>query len=76
MEPLGAVDRIAQGRLVVELDENQLPEVGDAVVDSSLSAVGRVVDVIGPVDGPLAVVVPDDAVHPPEVLGERLYVDE
>lgn len=76
MEPLGAVDRIAQGRLIVALDGDEPPATGAPVVDSSLSPVGTVVDVIGPVDEPWALVVPDDGIHPPELLGARLYIDD
>jgi RNA-binding protein len=54
-------------------DLGDLPAIGDEVVDSSLTSVGRVVDVFGPVERPYLAVTPDRRA-PASVLGERLYV--
>ncbi|MFC6726863.1 H/ACA ribonucleoprotein complex subunit GAR1, partial [Halobium palmae] len=42
-------------------------------VDESLTTVGRVVDVFGPVDRPYLAVSPADGVHLPDLLGAKLY---
>jgi RNA-binding protein len=84
----GEVVRTAQGLAVLRVPEDAVtvPEAGwqgrypdppvDAgtdLVDDSLDAVGRVVDVFGPVARPyLAVDVGDRG--PAELLGRRLYV--
>lgn len=72
MERLGTPDRVAQGLLVVRVDDRV--SVGTDVVDESLDDVGSVVDVFGPVEAPYVAVSPADGVHPPSVLGRPLYV--
>lgn len=56
--------------MVARCGEDVVPEVGNAVVDSGLDAVGRVVDVFGPVGRPYAVVEWERGVEP----GEKLYL--
>jgi RNA-binding protein len=72
MERIGTVERTAQGLAIVRAEDP--PDIGHAVVDESLNAVGRVVDVFGPVESPFAAVTPEDDRRLPELLGERLYV--
>jgi len=72
MERIGTVERTAQGLAILRAEEP--PEIGTAVVDESLDAAGRVVDVFGPVDHPYVAVTPADGRRLPELLGERLYV--
>lgn len=74
MQRAGTVVRLAQGVLVVRCDDRDRASIGDIVVDEALDAVGRVVDVFGPVQRPYLAVTPDDDVHPPSVLGETLYL--
>jgi RNA-binding protein len=74
MHRAGTVVRIAQGLLVLRTDGSDHADIGAMVVDETLSGVGRVVDVFGPVDQPYLAVTPDDEVHPPSILGERLYL--
>jgi RNA-binding protein len=73
MRRLGTVSRTAQGLAVVRADEGAEPDIGLMAVDESLSTVGRVVDVFGPVDHPYLAVSPDDGVHLPDLLGSKLY---
>jgi RNA-binding protein len=71
---LGTVTRTAQGLAIVRCDEGaDTPDIGLMAVDESLSTVGRVVDVFGPVDRPYLAVSPDDRVQLPGLLGSKLY---
>jgi len=74
MQRAGTVVRIAQGVLVVRTDSDDHADIGAILVDETLSVVGRVVDVFGPVDQPYMAVTPDDDVHPPAVIGSTLYL--
>ncbi|MFB6091385.1 MAG: H/ACA ribonucleoprotein complex subunit GAR1 [Haloquadratum sp.] len=73
MQRLGTVSRIAQHLLVVRCDDADHPDIGAEAVDESLSTVGRVVDVFGPVSRPYVAVSPADDVRPASYVGERLY---
>lgn len=74
MRRLGTVSRTAQGLAVVRCEADDPPDIGTAVVDESLSRVGRVVDVFGPVDAPYAAVSPDDRIDLVDLVGEKLYM--
>jgi RNA-binding protein len=73
MHRLGTVTRTAQGLAVVRCDDDDPADIGTMAVDESLSQVGRVVDVFGPVDRPYLAVSPDDHVDLPALLGTKLY---
>ena len=74
MRRLGTVTRTAQGLAIVRCDEGSTaPDIGLVAVDESLSTVGRVVDVFGPVDRPYLAVSPDDRIRLPDLLGTKLY---
>ncbi|SFS57202.1 H/ACA ribonucleoprotein complex subunit GAR1 [Halostagnicola kamekurae] len=83
MQRVGQVVRIAQGLLVIRPEDesagvtgerdNVDDTIGTMVLDDSLSEVGRVVDVFGPVDRPYYAVTPDDGVHQPSLVGSTLY---
>jgi RNA-binding protein len=72
MKRVGTVSRIAQGVAIVRLDDDP-PDIGTAVVDDSLSRVGRVVDVFGPVDRPYVAISPADSVSLASLVGSKLY---
>lgn len=91
MRRAGEVVRAAQGLAILRVDEDDapdpasvdrdhprlgdLPGIGTGVVDSSLTQVGRVVDVFGPVARPYLAVKPSHR-DPASMLGDRLYVDD
>ena len=57
MQRLGRVLYISPSRNVIVRVEN-IPKIGDIVVDESLKPVGKVFDVIGPVSAPYVTVKP------------------
>jgi RNA-binding protein len=75
MRRVGEVVRTAQNLAVVRVPEGQddPPNVGDRVVDESLTAVGEVVDVFGPVSRPYVAVSPEAGVSLPDLVGKPLY---
>lgn len=74
MQRAGTVERLAQGLFVLRTDGDDHADIGAMVVDETLSTVGRVVDVFGPVERPYLAVTPEDDVHPPALLGKTLYL--
>jgi RNA-binding protein len=72
---LGTVTRVAGGLAIVRRDDREgaTLDIGTTAVDESLSRVGRVVDVFGPVDHPYLAVSPAEGVRLPELLGRKLY---
>ncbi|MEF8786564.1 MAG: Gar1/Naf1 family protein [Haloarculaceae archaeon] len=73
MKRLGEVVRTAQGVVVVRSPDDSMPDIGTSVVDESLTDVGRVVDVFGPVDRPYVAVSPDDDVRIAALVGSKVY---
>lgn len=73
MRRVGEVVRTAQGLAVARCPDDDHPDLGTAVVDQDLEAVGRVVDVFGPVDRPYVAVSPAEGIALPDLLGEKLY---
>ncbi|WP_256544743.1 H/ACA ribonucleoprotein complex subunit GAR1 [Halobellus inordinatus] len=73
MQRLGTVSRMAQNLLIVRCDDADHPDIGAEAVDESLSTVGRVVDVFGPVTRPYVAVTPASDVSPASIVGKRLY---
>ena len=74
MRRVGTVVRTAGGLAIARAAEGETPpEIGAGVVDESLSRVGRVVDVFGPVDHPYVAVTPADGVALAALVGGPLY---
>ncbi len=73
MQRIGTVDRTAQGLAIVSVDSNELPEIGLMVINESLSTVGRIVDVFGPVEGPYVAITPTSGTSLTELVGTKLY---
>ncbi|MES3160241.1 MAG: Gar1/Naf1 family protein [Halorubrum sp.] len=74
MRRVGTVVRTAGGLAIARGDPgDQPPDIGDGVVDESLSRVGRVVDVFGPVDHPYVAVTPANGVTLTMLVGGPLY---
>ena len=73
MKRLGEVVRTAQGVVVVRSPDDSTPDIGTPVVDESLTDVGRVVDVFGPVDRPYVAVSPEGGVRLAGLVGSKVY---
>ena len=73
MQKLGDVVRTAQGLAVVRAPGEEYPDLGTEVVDEQLDAVGRVVDVFGPVDRPYLAVSPSADAALASLVGSKLY---
>jgi RNA-binding protein len=73
MRRLGDVVRTAQGLAVVRSPDDSTPDIGTPVVDESLTDVGRVVDVFGPVDRPYVAVSPEGDVRLAGLVGSKVY---
>jgi RNA-binding protein len=73
MRRVGEVVRTAQGLAVLRSPDDEYPDLGTEVVDQNLDAVGRVVDVFGPVDRPYVAVSPAKDISLAGLLGEKVY---
>jgi RNA-binding protein len=74
MRRVGTVVRTAGGLAVARGEAGEEPpRIGATVVDESLSTVGRVVDVFGPVDRPYVAVTPSDDEGLAALVGGKLY---
>lgn len=73
MRRIGEVIRATGGVAVLRSPDDNHPSIGAEVVDDSLSAIGKVVDIIGPTNQPYIVVVPDNR-DPTALLNKPLYV--
>ncbi|MGM0606003.1 MAG: H/ACA ribonucleoprotein complex subunit GAR1 [Halobacteriota archaeon] len=70
---VGTVSRTAGGLAIVRCEDDSYPDIGTMVVDESLSTVGRVVDVFGPVDRPYVGIAVDDGIALASIVGQKLY---
>lgn len=75
MNRIGDVVGAAQGLAVCRAPDARVPSVGTPVVDDSLTTVGEIVEVFGPVERPYVAVTPAASVHLPGLVGERLYAE-
>ena len=73
MKPVGEVVRTSGGIAVVRSPDEGHPGIGAAVVDDQLTAVGRVVDVFGPVERPYVAVSPNDDATLARLIGAKVY---
>lgn len=73
MRRIGTVTDIAQRRYVLRAFEGVDPVIGTSVIDAELETIGRVVDVIGPVDRPYLVLDPTETEPDPAMIGKRVY---
>lgn len=73
MKRLGEVVRTAQGVAVVRSPDDSAPDIGTGVVDESLTDVGDVVDVFGPVEQPYLAVSPNSDVRVATLVGSPVY---
>jgi RNA-binding protein len=73
MSRAGEVVGTAQNLAIVRSGDDSHPAMGASLDDDQLDAVGRVVDVFGPVERPYVAVTPDDGVRLPTLVGSPLY---
>ncbi len=74
MRRVGTVVRTAGGLAIARAEQGEEPpDIGSGVVDESLTRVGRVVDVFGPVGHPYVAVTPANDVSLASLVGGALY---
>jgi len=73
MRRIGVVARVAAGTLLAQSPDDGHPAIGTEVIDERLDSVGRVVDVMGPVERPYLVITPDGDEPPVALLNEPVY---
>jgi len=72
LQRLGRVLHISPSRSIIIQIEN-LPKIGETVVDENLKPIGKVFDIIGPVSSPYAAI--KSTIWEPEKLTDKtLYV--
>lgn len=69
---VGTVSKTAGGLAIVRCADETHPEIGTPVIDESLTRVGRVVDVFGPVSRPYVGITPEHG-DATSLVGETLY---
>lgn len=74
MRRAGRVIGNAQGVAVLRSEAGERPDIGETVVDEHLHAVGRIVDVFGPVEQPYVAVTPISDRSPESLLSSVLYL--
>ncbi len=72
MQRLGLVLHISPSRNIVAKIEN-VPKIGETVVDENLRPVGKILDIFGPVSSPYAAIKPATR-EPEKMLHKGLYV--
>ena len=68
MQRLGLILHVTPSRNLIAKIEN-VPKIGEIVVDESLKPVGKVFDILGPVSSPYATITP--TIRNPERLANR-----
>ena len=72
MQRLGLVLHISPSRNMITKVEN-IPRIGETVVDENLKPVGKVFDILGPVSSPYAAIRPIMRC-PERLVNKRVYV--
>jgi len=72
LQRLGRVLHVSQSRNIIITIEN-LPKIGETVVDENLKSIGKILDIFGPVSSPYASVKPT-VQEIGEFAGKMLYV--
>jgi len=65
-----------QKHLIVRISSNQFKalKIGQAIVTKSLTPIGRIFDIFGPIDNPYVSIQPNaDYTDPEHLVGETLY---
>jgi RNA-binding protein len=72
LQRLGRVLHISPSGNIITKIEN-VPRIGEAVVDENLKTVGRVFDMFGPVNAPYVAIKPT-VLKPEELVNRTLYI--
>ena len=72
MQRLGQVLHISPSRNIIVKIEN-IPKIGQTVVDENLKTVGKIFDLFGPVSSPYVVIRPT-ILKPEELTNKVLYI--
>jgi RNA-binding protein len=72
LQRLGPVLHVSPSRNIITKTEN-VPKIGDAVVDENLKPIGKVFDIFGPVSSPYVAVRPSTR-EAGKLSGKMLYV--
>ncbi len=73
MKRLGKVSHISSHKMLI-LRSDFAPSIGDAVVTKSLTKIGKVSDVFGPVSKPYVAIKPKEGLNLTELIGQILYI--
>lgn len=68
MQRLGLILHVTPSRNIIAKIQN-LPKIGETVVDENLKPIGRVFDILGPVSSPYATIAP--TIRNPEKLANK-----
>lgn len=68
MQRLGLILHVTPSRNIIVKIEN-VPRIGETVVDENLKPVGKVFDILGPVSSPYATIAP--TIRDPEKLAKK-----
>jgi RNA-binding protein len=68
LQRLGLILHVTPSRNVIAKIQN-LPKIGETVVDENLKPIGRVFDILGPVSSPYATIAP--TIRNPEKLANK-----
>jgi RNA-binding protein len=68
LQRLGLILHVTPSRNVIAKIQN-LPKIGETVVDENLKPIGRVFDILGPVSSPYATIAP--TIRDPEKLANK-----
>jgi RNA-binding protein len=72
LQRLGRVLHTSPSRNIIIKTEN-LPKIGETVVDENLKPVGKIFDIIGPVSSPYVTIKPTTT-EPEKLVNKTLYV--
>jgi len=72
LQRLGLVLHVSPSRNIIARAEN-VPKIGDAVVDENLKPIGKVFDIFGPVSSPYAAIKPSIQ-EAAKLSGRTLYI--
>jgi RNA-binding protein len=68
LQRLGLILHVTPSRNIIAKIEN-VPRIGETVVDENLKPIGKVFDILGPVSSPYATITP--TIRNPEKLADR-----